>query len=234
MRILLVEDDEHVADALAAALRQYGYDIAQAPTAAKALAAMDAPELILLDLGLPDLDGIELCRRMRSGSDVPIIVLTARTDEIDKVLGLNAGADDYIIKPYSLHELRARIEAVARRSCRCGMSTQSHDACCSADARSVVTADRLTVDLRTREVTLDDSPVQLTRKEFELLAMLVADPETVHTREAIIAQVWDENWYGSTRTLDVHIGALRQKLGSYDWIETSRGVGFRLGHPPAA
>jgi two-component system response regulator RegX3 len=234
MRILLVEDDEHVADALCAALRQQGHDIVSAPTAAKALASLDGCELVLLDLGLPDLDGIEVCKRMRARTSVPIIVLTARTDEIDKVLGLHAGADDYVVKPYSVHELRARMEAVTRRSCRCGVGPGGHDPSCGATAQEIVTAGPLSLDLRSRDVTLDGLPVQLTRKEFELLAMLMEQPDTVHTREAIIARVWDENWFGSTRTLDVHIGALRQKLGSYEWIETTRGVGFRLGTPPPA
>jgi DNA-binding response OmpR family regulator len=231
MRVLLVEDDEHVADALSTALRQQGHDIMPVSTAADALAGLDNIELVLLDLGLPDLDGLEVCKRIRAMSTVPIIVLTARTDEIDRVLGLHAGADDYVLKPYSVHELRARMEAVARRVCRCGVGSPSHEASCHG-AREVVTVGPLSLDLRSRDIALNGRPIQLTRKEFDLLAMLMAEPEKVHTREDIISRVWDENWYGSTRTLDVHIGALRQKLGAYEWIETSRGVGFRLGTPP--
>ncbi|MFJ9011644.1 response regulator transcription factor [Streptomyces canus] len=233
MRVLLVEDDEHVADALTAALRQYGHDIVTAPRAAEALANLDGCELVLLDLGLPDLDGVEVCKRMRSRSAVPIIVLTARADEIDKVLGLQAGADDYVIKPYSVHELRARMEAVLRRTCRCGVGSHDHDSSCTPEQRDLINVGPLSLDLRSRSVTLNGKPLQLTRKEFELLAMLAEEPGAVHTREDIISRVWDENWFGSTRTLDVHIGTLRRKLGSYDWIETQRGVGFRLGSPSA-
>ncbi|MEU1268870.1 response regulator transcription factor [Streptomyces sp. NPDC005799] len=230
MRVLLVEDDEHVADALTAAMRQFGHDILTAPTAAEALTKLEGCELVLLDLGLPDLDGVEVCKRIRARSAVPVIVLTARADEIDKVLGLQAGADDYVVKPYSVHELRARMEAVLRRTCRCGLG--SHDnAPCTAERRDVINVGPLSLDLRSRSVTLSGEPLQLTRKEFELLAMLVEEPDTLHTREDIISRVWDENWFGSTRTLDVHIGTLRRKLGSYDWIETQRGVGFRLGSP---
>ncbi|MEU3338785.1 response regulator transcription factor [Streptomyces sp. NPDC002144] len=231
MRVLLVEDDEHVADALTVAMRQFGHDILTAPTAAEALTKLEGCELVLLDLGLPDLDGVEVCKRIRSRSAVPVIVLTARADEIDKVLGLQAGADDYVVKPYSVHELRARMEAVLRRTCRCGVGSHDHAPSCTAERRDVIVVGPLSLDLRSRSVSLSGKPVQLTRKEFELLAMLVEKPDTLHTREDIIARVWDENWFGSTRTLDVHIGTLRRKLGSYDWIETQRGVGFRLGSP---
>ncbi|WP_328690275.1 response regulator transcription factor [Streptomyces phaeochromogenes] len=230
MRVLLVEDDEHVADALGTALRQQGHDIVPVHTGADALAGMDGIELVLLDLGLPDLDGLEVCKRIRAMSPVPIIVLTARTDEIDRVLGLHAGADDYVLKPYSVHELRARMEAVTRRVCRCGIASSGHQASCHS-TQEIVTFGPLSINLRSRDVLLRDRPLQLTRKEFDLLAMLMEEPEKVHTREDIISRVWDENWFGSTRTLDVHIGALRQKLGAYEWIETSRGVGFRLGTP---
>lgn len=231
MRVLLVEDDEHVADALGTALRQQGHDIVPVCTGADALAGLDGIDLVLLDLGLPDLDGLEVCKRIRAMSPVPIIALTARTDEIDRVLGLHAGADDYVLKPYSVHELRARMEAVTRRVCRCGVGSPGHQASCHG-TQEIVTIGPLSINLRSRDVSLKDRPLQLTRKEFDLLAMLMKEPEKVHTREDIISRVWDENWYGSTRTLDVHVGALRQKLGAYEWIETSRGVGFRLGTPP--
>jgi DNA-binding response OmpR family regulator len=233
MRVLLVEDDEHVADALSTVLHQQGNDTVPVSTASEALADLEGFDLVLLDLELPDLDGLEVCKRIRATSPVPIIILTARTGEIDKVLGLHAGADDYVTKPYSVHELRARMEAVTRRACRCGVGSSSGRPSCQ-DAREVVTAGPLSLDQRSRDVTLSGRPIQLTRKEFDLLAMLMEEPEKVHTRKDIISRVWDENWYGSTRTLDVHIGALRQKLGSYQWIETSRGVGFRLGAPTAA
>lgn len=231
MHVLLVEDDEHVADPLSTALRKRGDDVVLVSTAADALADLEGFDLILLDLGLPDLDGLEVCKRIRDSSLVPIIILSGRTEEIDRVLGLHAGADDYILKPYSLHELRARMQAVTRRACRCEIGSVDHRPGCEGTAE-VMTVGPLSLDPRSRDVTLNGRPMQLTRKEFDLLAMLMSEPETVHTREDIISRVWDENWYGSTRTLDVHIGALRQKLGSYQWIETSRGVGFRLGTPP--
>ncbi|MBQ0826557.1 response regulator transcription factor [Streptomyces tagetis] len=230
MRVLLVEDDENVADALTTVLRQQGNDTVSVCTASETMAVLDGIDLVLLDLELPDLDGLEVCKRIRDTSSVPIIILTGRTNEIDKVLGLQAGADDYITKPYSVHELRARMEAVTRRVCRCGTPSPEHRPSCR-DERGVATAGPLSLDPRSREVTLGGRPVPLTRKEFDLLAMLMEEPGKVHTRKDIISRVWDENWYGSTRTLDVHIGALRQKLGSYHWIETTRGVGFRLGAP---
>ncbi|MBW8795392.1 MAG: response regulator transcription factor [Streptomyces sp.] len=233
MRVLLVEDDERVADALDTALRQCGHDIVLAPTASEGLVHLEGCEMVLLDLGLPDLDGVEVCKRIRFRSAVPIIVLTARAEEIDKVLALQAGADDYVVKPYSVHELRARMEAVLRRTCRCGVGPSEHDPSCATQRREVIGVGSLRLDLRSRSVTLNGKPLELTRKEFELLVMLVEEPGAVHTREDIINRVWDENWFGSTRTLDVHIGALRRKLGSYDWIETQRGVGFRLGSPSA-
>ncbi|MEU3550880.1 response regulator transcription factor [Streptomyces longwoodensis] len=231
MNILVVEDDARVADALRTALGMRGHDVVVANTGAEALEQLDACEFVLLDLGLPDLDGVEVCKRIRARSAVPVIALTARAEEIDRVMGLHAGADDYVVKPYSVHELNARIEAVARRSCRCGLDGRGHDPTCHGGAREVLAVGRLEFDLRSRTARLDGRSLQLTRKEFDLLVMLAEDPDSVHTREAIISRVWDENWYGSTRTLDVHIGSLRTKLGGYEWIETLRGVGFRLGVP---
>lgn len=231
MNILVVEDDVRVADALSAALSMRGHEIVVVHSGADALERLDGCEFVLLDLGLPDLDGVEVCKRIRALSPVPVIALTARAEEIDRVMGLLAGADDYVVKPYSVHELNARIEAVSRRSCRCGLGERGHDPACHGGARELLTAEGLEMDLRSRSATLEGRRLQLTRKEFDLLVMLVEEPETVHTREAIISRVWDENWYGSTRTLDVHVGSLRNKLGSYDWIETLRGVGFRLGSP---
>jgi DNA-binding response OmpR family regulator len=237
MRVLLVEDDEHVASALGDALRHHGHEIVPTSSAAEAMAQVPGCDLVLLDLGLPDLDGIEVCKRLRKQTEVPIIIVTARADEVDTVLGLQAGADDYIVKPYSIHALRARIDAVTRRCRRCGVATGHDDPPSDPDVDGehggVLTVGPLSLNPRRREVTLDGRPVPLTRKEFDLLAMLMGAPDTVQTREAIIARVWDENWFGSTRTLDVHIGSVRQKLGSYGWVETTRGVGFRIGSPPA-
>ena len=222
MRILLVEDDEHVGPALELALRQHGHEVDRATTGGTALDLVGVADFVLLDLGLPDLDGYEVCRRIRQTSQVPIIAVTARSEEIDRVLGLQLGADDYVVKPYGLRELLARIEAVSRRA--------RAEPAPAAD-EGVLRAGPLRVDVRTRHVTLDGTEVKLTRKEFNLLVLLMEGPDRIHTREEIIDRVWDENWFGSTRTLDVHIGMLRTKLGDYSWVETVRGVGFRLGKP---
>jgi two-component system, OmpR family, response regulator RegX3 len=219
VRILLVEDDERVADPLRTFLTRHGHDVVHLAHGAEALKDLDV-DLILLDLGLPDLDGYEVCRQIRAVADVPIIVVTARSDEIDRVMGLQAGADDYVVKPYGYRELLARIEAVTRRA------TRSFAASVPDGRRS-----RLVVDGRTRKVWLDCRPIPLTRREFDLLQYLHDDFDAVRTREDIIAAVWDENWYGSTRTLDVHVASLRAKLGDQRWIETVRGVGFRLTEP---
>lgn len=226
MRILMVEDDEHVGSALELALTQHGHDVRRATTGAEALLALDAADFVLLDLGLPDLDGYEVCRRIRQVAKVPIIVVTARGEEIDRVQGLQLGADDYILKPYGLRELLARIEAVSRR---CGGPATPEP-----NPPEVLQVGPLRVDVRARRAELDGTEVKLTRKEFNLLVLLMEDPETVHTREEIIDRVWDENWFGPTRTLDVHIGTLRTKLGDFGWVETVRGVGFRLRKPTAA
>ena len=223
MRILVVEDDSHVADALEFALRQHGHEVTVAGTGDAALQYAQTAEFILLDLGLPDLDGQEVCRRIRAGSPVPIIVLTARADELDRVIGLQTGADDYVVKPYSLRELLARIEAVSRRGLRAHPQG-------TADADSIQVGP-LVIDQGSRQVRLAGVALRLTRKEFDLLALLASQAGLVCGREDIINQVWDENWFGPTRTLDVHVGALRTKLGDTRWIETLRGVGFRLVDP---
>lgn len=222
MRILLVEDDKHVAEPLGSWLSRHGHDVDHVRTAHGALSAT-AADFVLLDLGLPDMDGIEVCRRLRLRTDVPIIVATARGDEIDRVLGLQAGADDYVVKPFGFHEMLARIDAVNRRFC-----VRDH-----ANPQRRGTDRRLAVDTRTRKASVDGRPLQLTRKEFDLLAFLQDDLGGVRTREQILEAVWDSHWYGSTRTLDVHVAALRTKLGDPAWIETIRGVGFRLCEPPA-
>ena len=221
VRILLAEDDTHVADPLVAWLGHHGHEVHHVRTAAALFEAPPA-DLVLLDLGLPDLDGVEVCRRLRQQSDVPIIVATARGDEIDRVLGLNAGADDYLVKPFGFRELLARMDAVLRRSDgRTAVAPTGHP----------MPEQRLQVDRRTRVATLDGQELHLTRKEFDLLAFLDDDFGAVRTREEILDAVWDTNWYGSTRTLDVHIAAIRTKLGDAAWIETVRGVGFRLAEP---
>jgi DNA-binding response OmpR family regulator len=197
--------------------------------------------VVILDLGLPDIDGFEVCRRLRATSSVPIIVVTARGEEVDRVVGLELGADDYIVKPFGLRELVARIRAVARRR-----APASDDAPVngngygigngngngngrSADHHpTVVEVGTLSVDRRTRRVTVDGDVVALTPKEFDLLAFLADDAGAVRPRQELLENVWDPHWYGPTKTLDVHVASLRKKLGDPGWIETVRGVGFRL------
>ncbi|KAB2363231.1 MULTISPECIES: winged helix-turn-helix domain-containing protein [Actinomadura] len=215
MRILLVDDDDRFADALTVALRRQGFEVCRAATGAAALAAPPA-DLVLLDLGLPDLDGIEVCRRLRAGGDVAIIAVTARGEERDRVLGLRTGADDYLVKPFGIAELAARIDAVIRRVR-------------PAARPVVVAAGGLRVDTARHQVTAaDGSPVALTRKEFELLAALARQPGLVVTRERLLIEVWNGVWPGARRTLDVHIATLRAKLGDPALIRTVHGVGYRL------
>jgi two-component system, OmpR family, response regulator RegX3 len=228
MRFLVVDDDDHVVSALELALKQHGHEVTTAATGVQALEAVAGVDFVLLDLGLPDLDGTEVCRRIRESSTVPIMAVTARSDELDRVLGLQVGADDYLVKPFGIRELLARIMAVSRRVEGGSLAPPASGRAAGAN---VLRVGPLEIDLSAREATLDGKPLTLTRKEFDLLVMLAEEPGTVHTREAIIDRVWDENWFGSTRTLDVHIGTLRSKLGGYDWVTTVRRVGFRLSPP---
>ena len=194
-----------------------GFDVDLAGTGAEALSAGEC-DLVLLDLGLPDIDGRDVCRQLRARSGIPIIVVTARGDEIDRVILLELGADDYVVKPFGFRELLARIRAVLRR-------TSGGPPTAQTDAR--IDAGLLQIDTRTRNVTYDGRPVALTPKEHDLLVYLARDPDVVHTREQIIENVWDDNWWGSTKTLDVHVASLRKKLAP-ETIETVRGVGFRF------
>jgi two-component system, OmpR family, response regulator RegX3 len=216
MRVLLVEDDDAIAEPLTSGLGRHGFQVSRARTGAEALAA--APhDVVLLDLGLPDMDGIDICRRLRASSTVPIIVVTARSEEVDRVLGLELGADDYVVKPFGFRELVARIRAVTRRARPTTSPTEGPQR-----------VGRLELDRRQRQVRLDETEVTLTAKEFDLLALLAEDPGAVFAREQILEQVWDPHWFGPTKTLDVHVASLRKKLGDPGWIETVRGIGFRL------
>jgi two-component system response regulator RegX3 len=219
VRVLLVEDDPTISDPLEAGLRREGFDVSVASTGGAALSAPPA-DLVLLDLGLPDLEGSEVCRRLRASSSVPIIVVTARSDEVDRVMLLEMGADDYVVKPFGFRELVARIRAVLRRS--------AQD---SSVAPTVIDVGSLHVDLRSRVVEFDGVPVALTPKEYDLLVCLASDAGAVKTREQLMREVWDENWWGSTKTLDVHVASLRRKLAA-DAIETVRSVGYRYTAPP--
>ncbi len=221
MQILLIEDDRSIAVSLVDGLQAAGYSVTHVSTGAEALDA-PAPDVVLLDLGLPDMDGRDVCRVLRSRGNVPIIMLTARGDEFDRVLGLELGADDYVTKPFSFRELVARIRAVTRRSPVAGPA---------AEPTTAQTIGALEIDRRTRRVRVDGAEVPLTAKEFDLLAYLAADPGAVCTRTDILENVWDVNWFGPTKTVDAHVAAIRKKLGDQRWIEAVRGVGFRLERP---
>jgi two-component system response regulator RegX3 len=218
VHILVVEDEDAIADPLVAGLRREGYDVSRVDTGEGALEASPA-DLVLLDLRLPDIDGLDVCRRLREHSRVPIIVLTARGEEADRVVGLELGADDYVVKPYGLRELIARIRAVMRRTASLGV------------AGGTLRVGELEVDERSRRATLEGRELELTPKEFDLLAALARDPGAALSRERLLAEVWQTSWYGSSKTIDVHVAALRRKLGDPGWIETVRGVGFRLRVP---
>ncbi len=217
VNVLLVEDDDAIAEPLAVGLRREGFEVTRAATGAEALAAEGA-DLVLLDLRLPDVDGFSVCRELRARSDVPIIVVSARGEEVDRVVGLELGADDYVVKPFGLRELIARIRAVTRR-------TGEHR---SSDHDEELVAGALRIDLRAHRVTVEGAEVSLTAKEFALLALLAREPGAVVDRERILRDVWDTTWYGSSKTIDVHVAALRRKLGDPAWIETVRGIGLRL------
>lgn len=222
MRVLLVEDDASIAVPLVSALERAGFEVTRVETGREALEE-DPGDLVLLDLGLPDLDGEAVCREIRERSDVPIIVVTARAEEIERVRLLDLGADDYVVKPFGIRELLARIRAVARRS-----------AGAPAGGPRTVEIGPVTVDVRTRRVTVNGLPVTLSPKEFDLLAFLAEDPGAVFSRDQILRSVWDENWWGSTKTLDVHVASLRKKLGDPALIETVRGVGYRMAEETSA
>lgn len=219
MRVVLIEDDPTISVPLADGLMRSGFDVVAVSTAADGLAAVHGSDLVLLDLGLPDLDGSEVCRRIRQTSSVPIIVISARGDEIDRVLLLESGADDYVVKPFGTRELIARIRAVARRTMPEEAPERQRE------------LGPLTIDVAAHRAAMDGVELELTPKEFDLLAYLSSDLGVVHRRRDILESVWDEHWYGPSKTLDVHVAALRRKLGDPAWIETVRGVGYRFGVP---
>ncbi|MEY9888217.1 DNA-binding response OmpR family regulator [Catenulispora sp. MAP5-51] len=217
-RILVVEDDAGIAQSLVRGLARAGYVVDTASTGADALDAPPA-DVVLLDLGLPDLDGVEVCRRLRRRGDAAIIVVTARGEERDRVATLDEGADDYLVKPFGLAELLARVRAVLRRVRPAGPAVYLHGP--------------LAVDPRTRRVSVSGAEVMLTPKEFDILECLTADPGRVVSRQELLERAWDANWYGPTKVLDVHVAALRRKLGVEGLVETVYGRGFRLGRVAA-
>ena len=229
-RILFVEDERSISEPFSRALAREGFEPHVAATAARALelAARLEPDLILLDLHLPDGDGRDVCRTIRARSGVPIIILTARGTETDRIVGLELGADDYVVKPFSGGEVIARIRAVLRRAAPAGAGADE-------PPEAPVTIGDLHVDLAARRASLAGEELSLSRKEFDLLAELVRNAGRVVTREALMDRVWDENWFGSTKTLDVHVRWLRGKLGetaeTAHYLQTVRGVGFRFRGP---
>ena len=226
-RILFVEDEPSISDPFSKALAREGFEPVVARTGKEALALADrgAFDLVLLDLNLPDTDGRDVARELRRRGETPIVMLTARGTEMDKIVGLEIGADDYVVKPFSGAEVIARIRAVLRRS-----SKRSGDA-----PSEPVAIGALSVDFAARRAVLGDSELELSRKEFDLLAELVRNAGHVVSRDDLMDRVWDENWFGSTKTLDTHVGWLRRKLGddtaSPRYLHTVRGVGFRFSAP---
>ena len=218
MRVRLVEDDEPVAQSLRRGLIRYGFEVEWVSTGAAALSHTGPYDVVLLDLGLPDTDGLDVCRALRERGDVPIIVISARSDETDRVVGLELGADDYGSKPLGVREVIARIRAVMRRA-------QPRPSAGNGPDRY---GSRLTVDRKAARVRLDGEEVALAPKEYDLLAFLTEEPGALMSREQIMEAVWDANWFGPTKTLDVHVAALRRKLAGAISIEAVRGVGFRL------
>ena len=222
-KVLVVEDETSIVGPLTDALQREGFDTTTASTAADALeiGRRGEHDLVLLDLMLPDGSGFDVCRELRRSSDVPIVMLTARGDEADRIVGLEMGADDYVVKPFSAREVVARIRAVLRRT-----------GATRAEGEGPIEIGDVRIDPERREVLLAGEPVELSRKEFELAWRLMRDAGAVVTREQLIEDVWDMNWFGSTKTLDVHVSSLRRKLGDDSseprYVHTVRGVGFRF------
>ncbi|MFD3936184.1 response regulator transcription factor [Streptomyces sp. NPDC058618] len=210
-----MENDDQDAESLVRGLQRHGHEVDRVATGIAALHAYDSADLVLLDLELPDLDGLEVCRQIRSAGTTAVIAVTARGTELDRVLGLQAGADDYLVKPYGFRELMARMDAVMRR-----VHAQT-------EAPAMITHGPLRIDAAARQVSLDGRRIDVTRKEFDLLYLLASQPDTVIPRKRIMQAVWGDVW--SRRTIDTHISSLRNKLGDSDWILTVRGVGFQLG-----
>lgn len=220
MKTLIVEDDDRLAAALSAFLSKAGYLPVRVADGASALEELDTDtELILLDLGLPDIDGIDLCRRIRARSSAPIIMATARSQVEERIRGLRVGADDFVVKPYDVRELVARIEAITRRS-----RPLRNDAA----EQLLIEAFGVQIDLVSRQILVDDIAVELTRKEFDIIAVLARYPGVVVPRERIIREVWNTDWHGFSHSLEVHIASIRRKLGKGALVETVRGVGYRL------
>jgi DNA-binding response OmpR family regulator len=220
--IVVVDDEANIADLVGLYLEREGFRVLKCATGSAGLEAFEThrPRLMVLDVGLPDVDGLDVCRRIRRTSQVPVIFLTARDSEVDRVLGLELGADDYLTKPFSPAELVARVKAVLRRTD-------------GAPAPEVLQIDGVTVDVGRREVRARDEVVDITAKEFDLLLFLASRPGLALSRQQILDGVWGHDWFGDARTVDVHIAQVRKKLGDAVTITTVRGVGYRIesGNP---
>lgn len=215
MKALVVEDDPSVSEPLVAGLQRNGIETVHVAYVSHVMGALRGVDIVVLDLGLPDGEGLDVLREIRTISDVPVIIATARGDETDRIIGLELGADDYVVKPFSVRELAARIRAIARRRRN----------------EPELRASGLVVDRNKRQVLLGNREIELTAKEFDLLAVLAEEPGKVFTRQELFTRVWDPVWVGTGKTLDVHIGSLRKKLEDADLIQTVRGVGYRLNPP---
>ncbi|MFN2621793.1 MAG: response regulator [Chthoniobacterales bacterium] len=223
MKVLVVEDDPRISDVLEYALKAEGHDVQKAQRGREAIemAQRSSPALIVLDVGLPDIDGFEVCRSVRKFSDVPVIFLTSRSDEIDRVVGLEIGGDDYVVKPFSPRELLARIKAIRRR----------HDRAASAPAETRGETELrygpITIDLEKFRVRSGNREIVLTAQEFKLLELLVRHAGRVFTRAQVLNRAWGDGGLVTDRTIDVHVKSLRKKFGKFDFIETVRGIGYR-------
>jgi two-component system response regulator RegX3 len=228
-QVIVIEDEASIADPLRSALERDGFQVEVAPTGAAGIEAVRRaePDMVLLDLGLPDVDGRDVCRAIRAGSQVPIIMLTARGEETDRVVGLELGADDYLVKPFSMAELAARIRAVLRRT--------GERPAAAADGPATLEVGDVRLDPATYSLTHAGERLELPRREFDLLHMLMANAGTVLARTKLMDEVWGVDWFGSSKTLDVHIAGLRRRLGDDAndprYIHTVRGVGFRFSSP---
>lgn len=225
MRVLLVEDDDRVAAALRTALARHGFEIDHVTHGLAVLPRLSRADVVLLDLGLPDVDGLEVCRRIREVGDPPVIVVSARGRVDERILGLHHGADDYLVKPYDVGELVARIHAVRRR--------RGAGAPAGASAPATELGGGVVLDRARHTLTVDGADVALSRKEFAVLALLADAEGAVCTRDHLVAEVWGRRWPGADRTLDVHVATLRTKLGRPGMVATVRGVGYRLSGPDA-
>ena len=216
--ILVVDDEPNIADLVELYLRREGFRVLKSATGEDAVRAVSdqRPRLVILDVGLPDIDGLEVCRRLRATSAIPVIFLTARDTEIDRVLGLELGGDDYVTKPFSPAELVARVKAVLRRGEGAGAPAE------------IVHVGTVEIDAARREIRVDGAPVDFTTKEFDLLRFLAERPGLALSRQQILDGVWGYDWFGDVRTVDVHIAQVRKKVGEGVRIDTVRGVGYRL------